>query len=45
MDGPGGVDVGSNKVNITYDDNAFIGVSSYGNAAIVQNSWRDITGG
>src|SRR4051812_1086650 len=45
VDGPGGIDVGSNKVNITYDDNAFIGVSSYGNAAIVQNSWRDITGG
>jgi Tfp pilus assembly protein PilX len=45
VDGDGGIDVGSNKVNITYDDNAFIGVSSYGNAAIVQNSWRDITGG
>ncbi len=45
VDGPGGIDVGSNKVNITYDDNAFIGVSSYGSAAIVQNSWRDITGG
>ena len=45
VDGPGGIDVGSNTVNITYDDNAFIGVSSYGNAAIVQNSWRDITGG
>jgi len=45
VDGPGGIDVGSNSVNITYDDNAFIGVSSYGSAAIVQNSWRDITGG
>ena len=45
VDGSAGIDVGSNKVNITYDDNAFIGVSSYGNAAIVQNSWRDITGG
>ena len=44
MDGPGGIDVGSNKVNITYDDTAFIGVSSYGSASIVQNSWRDITG-
>jgi Tfp pilus assembly protein PilX len=45
VDGPCGIDVGSNTVNITYDDNAFVGVSSYGNAAIVQNSWRDITGG
>jgi hypothetical protein len=45
VDGPGGIDVGSNRVNITYDDNAFVGVSSYGSASIVQNSWRDITGG
>jgi Tfp pilus assembly protein PilX len=45
VDGPGGIDVGSNQVNITYDENAFIGVSSYGSASIVQNSWRDITGG
>jgi hypothetical protein len=45
VDGPGGIDVGSNRVNITYDEAAFVGVSSYGNAAIVQNSWRDITGG
>jgi len=45
VDGPGGIDVGSNKVNITYDEGAFVGVSSYGSASIVQNSWRDITGG
>jgi hypothetical protein len=45
VDGPGGIDVGSNRVNITYDENAFVGVSSYGSASIVQNSWRDITGG
>jgi hypothetical protein len=45
VDGPGGIDVGSNRVNILYDENAFIGVSSYGSASIVQNSWRDITGG
>jgi hypothetical protein len=45
VDGPGGIDVGSNRVNITYDDDAFVGVSSYGSASIVQNSWRDITGG
>jgi hypothetical protein len=45
VDGPGGIDVGSNQINITYDENAFVGVSSYGSASIVQNSWRDITGG
>jgi Tfp pilus assembly protein PilX len=45
VDGPGGIDVGSNQVNITYDEGAFVGVSSYGSASIVQNSWRDITGG
>jgi Tfp pilus assembly protein PilX len=45
VDGPGGIDVGSNRVNLTYDEGAFIGISSYGTAAIVQNSWRDITGG
>ena len=45
VDGPGGIDVGSNRVNITYDEGAFVGVSSYGSASIVQNSWRDITGG
>jgi hypothetical protein len=45
VDGDGGIDVGSNKVNITYDEAAFVGVSSYGSASIVQNSWRDITGG
>jgi hypothetical protein len=45
VDGPGGIDVGSNSVNITYLEGAFVGVSSYGSASIVQNSWRDISGG
>jgi len=45
VDGPGGIDVGSNSVNITYFEGAFVGVASYGSASIVQNSWRDITGG
>ena len=45
VDGPGGIDVGSNRVNITYDEGAFTSVSSYGSASIVQNSWRDISGG
>lgn len=45
VDGNGGIDVGSNRVNIVYDERAFVGISSYGSASIVQNSWRDITGG
>jgi len=45
VDGDGGIDVGSNRVNLNYFDGAFIGISSYGSASIVQNSWRDITGG
>jgi Tfp pilus assembly protein PilX len=45
VDGDGGIDVGSNRVNVNYFDGAFIGISSYGSASIVQNSWRDITGG
>jgi hypothetical protein len=45
VDGPGGIDVGSNRINVNYDEDAFVGISSYGSASIVQNSWRDITGG
>jgi hypothetical protein len=45
VDGPGGIDVGSNRVNLNYFDGAFTNITSYGSASIVQNSWRDITGG
>jgi len=45
VDGPGGIDVGSNRVNLNYFDGAFTSIVSYGSASIVQNSWRDITGG
>jgi hypothetical protein len=45
VDGPGGIDVGSNRVNLDYFEGAFTSITSYGSAAIVQNSWRDITGG
>ena len=44
VDGPGGIDVGSNSVNVNYNENAFTSIDSYGSASIVQNSWRDITG-
>jgi hypothetical protein len=45
VDGPGGIDVGSNQINLNYDEDAFTSITSYGSASIVQNSWRDITGG
>ena len=45
VDGPGGIDVGSNRVNLDYYNDAFTNITSYGSASIVQNSWRDITGG
>jgi hypothetical protein len=43
VDGNGGVDVGSDKANLIYDDRIFQNVKSYGTAGIVQNSWREIT--
>jgi hypothetical protein len=45
VDGPGGIDAGSNRVNLDYYNDAFTSITSYGSASIVQNSWRDITGG
>ncbi len=49
VDGPGGVTVGSSggnpdtsKANLVFDENAFSGVSSYGNAGVLQNSWREV---
>ena len=44
IDGTAGIDVGSNTVNIVFDPSAFVSVSSYGTAGIVQNSWRELTG-
>jgi hypothetical protein len=43
VDGAGGVDVGSDKANLIYDDKIFQNAKSYGTAGIVQNSWREIT--
>ena len=42
IDGPGGIDVGSAKFNLIYDDRIFQDISSYGTASIVQNSWREL---
>jgi hypothetical protein len=42
VDGPGGVLIGSNRVNVTYDPRAFTSIESYGTAGLVQNSWREV---
>ena len=42
VDGPGGVTVGADKKNLIYDPNALNRVVSYGNAGIIQNTWREI---
>lgn len=44
VDGPGVVEVGSNKSNIVYTPNAFKAVESYGTAGVIQNTWREIKG-
>jgi hypothetical protein len=45
VDGPGGIDVGSNKVNVNFNGLAFDSVSTFGNAALVQNSFRELGAG
>jgi hypothetical protein len=42
VDGDGGVRVGESKVNLVYDPAAATRVVSYGNAGIIQNTWREI---
>jgi hypothetical protein len=42
VDGNGGVAVGESKKNLVYDPNAATRVVSYGNAGIIQNTWREI---
>jgi hypothetical protein len=42
IDGNGGIDVGSNKVNIDYMNASFDLIGTYGAAGLVQNSWREI---
>jgi hypothetical protein len=44
IDGAGGLLAGSSGVNVVYDPNAFSKIISYGNAGIIQNTWREITG-
>jgi len=44
IDGAGGLMAGSSAVNVVFDPNVFAGVVSYGNAGIIQNTWREIPG-
>lgn len=41
-DNGGGVCAGSNGVNVNYDQNAVLGVQSFLNAGIVQNTFREV---
>lgn len=44
IDGPGGIEVGSSKLNLIYED--FLNIpqafSTFGTAGVVQNSWREV---
>jgi hypothetical protein len=42
VDGNGGVAVGESKANLVYDKDAAARVVSFGNAGIIQNTWREI---
>lgn len=44
VDGPGGVAAGASGTNIVYAPGAFEGVRSFGTAAVVQNTWRELSG-
>jgi hypothetical protein len=44
IDGCGGLSAGSSKVNLVYDPNVFDDFKALGTAAIVQNTFREITG-
>lgn len=44
IDGCGGLSAGSSKVNLVYDPNVFADFKALGTAAIVQNTFREVTG-
>jgi hypothetical protein len=44
IDGLGGILAGNSKQNMAFDAVAVNGVKSFGNAGILQNSWREIKG-
>ena len=42
IDGSGGADAGSSKLNVNYDPHSFNALQGAGQAGIVQNSWREL---
>lgn len=42
VDGPGGVVSGSSGLNVQFNPNAFLAISTAGTAGVVQNTWREI---
>jgi hypothetical protein len=42
VDGNGGIDAGSSKVNIVWNPNVFNNLAAFGTAGIVQNTFREI---
>jgi hypothetical protein len=42
VDGPGCLKVGSNNLQITFDNRVFDSVESYGTVGLVQNTWREL---
>jgi hypothetical protein len=45
VDGKGGVEAGSDKFNIIFDGAVFPLLETYGNAGLVQSSWRELSPG
>ena len=43
IDGRGGLEAGSSKVNLVYDPNVFAGFKAFGTAGIVQNTFRELS--
>ena len=44
IDGAGGLSAGSSKINLIYNPNVFAGLTAFGTAGIVQNTFREISG-
>jgi Tfp pilus assembly protein PilX len=42
IDGAGGMEAGSSKENVIFDDTAYNAVKTYGTAGMIQNTWREI---
>jgi hypothetical protein len=45
VDGQGGLNLGSNGMQIVFDDAVYPHIQSYGTAGLVQNTWRELPAG